>query len=200
MSSPKVCIVSLEYPPAHWGGLARTVQNTAHRLRDMGLEIHVAHVTVQEHDDVLLDENRNDEIQNGIVIHHLQVGTEDLSNRPITMWDHPRTRTFKMMYQSLELLHLSERFDILHSFFLYPTGYITGLLARRMGIPSIVTLVGNDIKKYIFCPEMTAFCRSGLENADAVAALSHDLLQTASALFPVDNNVINLYNISGLQH
>jgi len=194
MNPPKVCIVSLEYPPNQWGGLARTVRNVACHLRDMGLEVHVAHVSILEHDTVLLDENRNDEIRNGIVIHHIQVGTEDLSARPVTMWDHPRTRTFKMMYQSLELLHLSERFDILHSFFLYPTGYITGLLAKRMRVPAIVTLVGNDIKKYIFCPEMTAFCRSGLENADAVAALSHDLLQTASALFPVDRKGHVLFN------
>lgn len=186
MNPPKVCIVSLEYPPDQWGGLARTVQNVACHLREMEMEVHVAHLTVLEHDAVLLDENRYDEIIDGVIVHRLQVGTEDLSNRPLTMWDHPYTRTYKMMYQSLELLHLSERFDLLHSFFLYPTGYITGLLAKWKRIPTIVTLVGNDIKKYIFCPEMTAFCRSGLENADVVVALSHDLLQTASALFPVD--------------
>jgi glycosyltransferase involved in cell wall biosynthesis len=195
MNSKKVCIVTLEYPPEQWGGLARTVENVATcHARDMGLEVHVAHLTVLENATVLLDENRKDESRNGVMVHRLQVGAEDLSDRSPTMWDFAHTRAFKMMYQSLELLHSTERFDLFHSFFLYPTGYITGLLAQRMQVPSIVTLVGNDIKKYIFCPEMVAFCRSGLENADSVVALSFDLLHTANALFPVCNKGRVIFN------
>jgi glycosyltransferase involved in cell wall biosynthesis len=63
-----------------------------------------------------------------------------------------------------------------------------------MQVPSILTLVGNDVKKYIFCPEMAAFCRSGLENADRVAALSHDLLMTANALSPVADKGRVIFN------
>ncbi len=187
-------MVTLEYPPDQWGGLARTVENVAHHVRDMGLEVHVAYMTVLEDATVLLDENRKDENRAGIHVHRLQVGRESISDRPLTIWDSPHTRTFKMMYQSLELLHNAEQFDLFHSFFLYPMGYITGLLAQRKWVPSIVTLVGNDVKKYIFCPEMVAFCRSGLENADRVAALSHDLLMTANALFPVANKGRVIFN------
>ncbi len=187
-------MVTLEYPPDQWGGLARTVENVARHVRDMGLNVHVAHFTVLENDLVLLDENRKDENRDGILVHHLQVGMESLSDRPLTIWDFPHTRTFKMMYQSLELLHDEEHFDLIHGFFLYPTGYISGLFARRMQVPSILTLAGNDVKKYIFCPEMLAFCRSGLENADKVAALSHDLLKTANALFPVTDKGRVIHN------
>ena len=187
-------MVTLEYPPDQWGGLARTVENVAHHVRDMGLEVHVAYMTVLEDVTILLDENRKDENRAGIHVHRLQVGRESISDRPLTIWDSPHTRTFKMMYQSLELLHNAEQFDLFHSFFLYPTGYITGLLAHRKWVPSIVTLVGNDVKKYIFCPEMVAFCRSGLENADRVAALSHDLLMTANALSPVANKGRVIFN------
>ena len=187
-------MVTLEYPPDQWGGLARTVENVAHHVRDMGLEVHVAYMTVLEDATVLLDENRKDENRADIHVHRLHVGRESISDRPLTIWDSPHTRTFKMMYQSLELLHNAEQFDLFHSFFLYPTGYITGLLAQRKWVPSIVTLVGNDVKKYIFCPEMVAFCRSGLENADRVAALSHDLLMTANALSPVANKGRVIFN------
>jgi len=187
-------MVTLEYPPDQWGGLARTVENVAYHVRDMGLEVHVAHVIVLEGATVLLDENRKDENRAGIHVHRLRVGRESITDSPLTIWDSPHTRTFKMMYQSLELLHAQKRFNLFHSFFLYPTGYITGLLARRMQVPSILTLVGNDVKKYIFCPEMAAFCRSGLENADRVAALSHDLLKTANALSPVTNKGKIIYN------
>jgi len=138
-------MVTLEYPPDQWGGLARTVENVAHHIRDMGLEVHVAYMTVLEDATVLLDENRKDENRAGIHVHRLQVGRESMSDRPLTIWDSPHTRTFKMMYQSLELLHNTEQFDLFHSFFLYPTGYITGLLAQRKWVPSIVTLVGNDV-------------------------------------------------------
>ena len=187
-------MVTLEYPPDQWGGLARTVENVAHRVRDMGLEVHVAYMNVLEDATVLLDENRKDENRAGIHVHRLQVGRESISDRPLTIWDSPHTRIFKMMYQSLELLHNAEQFDLFHSFFLYPMGYIAGLLAQRKWVPSIVTLVGNDVKKYIFCPEMVAFCRSGLENADRVAALSHDLLMTANALSPVANKGRVIFN------
>ncbi len=194
MDNKKVCMVTLEYPPDQWGGLARTVENVAYHVRDMGLEVHVAHVTVLEDATVLLDENRKDENRDGVLVHRLRVGMERLSDRPVTIWDSPHTRTFKMMYQSLELLHNAEQFDLFHSFFLYPTGYITGLLARRMQVPSILTLVGNDVKKYFFCPEMVAFCRSGLEYADRVVALSHDLMKTANALFPIEDKSSVIFN------
>ena len=59
---------------------------------------------------------------------------------------------------------------------------MTGMLARRVGVPSVLTVVGNDIKKYIFSPEKVGACRSGLENADRVVALSRDLVEMAHAL------------------
>jgi glycosyltransferase involved in cell wall biosynthesis len=190
----KICIVTPEYPPDQWGGLALTVERAACHIRDMGMEVHVAHFTITDDPLLLLDEGRQDDIIDGIIVHRLSVGKEDLSGRPLTIWDCPHTRTFKMMYQSLELLHDAESFDLFHSFFLYPLGYITGLLARKAGRPSIVTIVGNDVKKYIFSPEKVAMCRSGLENADRVVALSRDLLDTADALTQVKDKGRVIFN------
>ncbi|MCX5812447.1 MAG: glycosyltransferase [Proteobacteria bacterium] len=190
----KTCIVTPEYPPDQWGGLARTVENVSRHIRDMGIEVHVAHFTVTDEPMVLLDENRKDELIDGIMVHRLNIGKEDFSGRPYTMWDSPYMRTFKMMYQSLELLHDDESFDLFHSFFLYPVGYIAGLFARKAGRPSIVTIVGNDVKKYIFSPEKTAMCRSGLENAGRVVALSRDLFDTADALSPIKGKAQIIYN------
>jgi L-malate glycosyltransferase len=83
---------------------------------------------------------------------------------------------------------------LFHSFFLYPVGYVTGLLTRRMKVPSVATIVGNDVKKYIFSPEKTAVCRSGLENADRIVALSRDLMEMADALTPVEDKTSIIYN------
>jgi glycosyltransferase involved in cell wall biosynthesis len=190
----KICIVTPEYPPDQWGGLAVTVERVARHICDMGMEVHVAHFTVTDEDLLLLDENRHDDVIDGIIVHRLWAGKEDLSGRPLTMWDCPHTRTFKMMHQSLELLHNAESFDLFHSFFLYPLGYITGLFARKAGRPFIATIAGNDIKKYIFSPEKVAMCKSGLELADRVTALSQDLLDRADALTPVKDKGRVIYN------
>jgi glycosyltransferase involved in cell wall biosynthesis len=73
-------------------------------------------------------------------------------------------------------------------------GYISGLLAQKQARPSIVTLVGNDIKKYIFSPEKVGVCQSGLEKADRVAALSRDLVEMAHSLVPIDHKARIIYN------
>ena len=190
----KICIATPEYPPDQWGGLARTVFRVAHHARDMGMDVHVAHVSVGTDPFVLLDENRESRMDEGVSIHRLTVAREEIPLNQRDLWECPHNLTLLMMYQSLEKLYRSERFDLLHSFFLYPVGYVTGLLARRMRVPSVLTVVGNDVKKYIFSPEKAAVCRSGLENADRIVALSRDLQEMADALTPVADKCRIIYN------
>jgi glycosyltransferase involved in cell wall biosynthesis len=190
----KVCIASPEFPPAQWGGLARTVGRVARHVADMGLEVHVAHLEVEEDNLVLLDENRQTRSIDGVIVHRLAVGKERISESRQSLWDCPHTLTLQMIYQSLDMLHRREAFDLFHSFFLWPIGYVTGMLARRAGRPSVLTVVGNDIKKYIFSPEKVAACRSGLENADRVVALSRDLVEMAHALTPIEDKARIIYN------
>jgi len=160
----------------------------------IGLEVHVAHFSVDPSAVVLLDENRETEVHDRVVTHHITVAKEFFPDRNRDLWDCPHTLTLQMMYHSLELLHRQEHFSLFHSFFLYPVGYVTGLLARRMKVPTIATVVGNDVKKYIFSPEKAAVCRSGLENADRVVALSHDLVEMADALVPIEHKASVIYN------
>jgi len=191
---PKICIATPEFPPQQWGGLARTVERVSRHARDMGLEVHVACFTIDPEGLVLLDENRQTQELDGISVHRLKVGKERMTDSGREIWDCPHTLTIQMMYQSLEMLHRDKGFDFFHSFFLYPVGYITGLLAKRYGVPCVATIVGNDIKKYTFSPEKVAVCRSGLENADRVIALSHDLVEMADALTPIKQKAGIIYN------
>lgn len=189
-----ICIVTPEFPPEQWGGLAKTVGNVARHARDMGLHAHVAHFVVVPDSFVLLDENRETVTADGFTYHRIRVGKEILLNGQRELWDCPHTLTLQMMYQSLEMLHAVHGFDLFHSFFLYPMGYVSGLFANRIGVPSVVTIVGNDVKKYLFSPEKTAVCRSGLENADRVAGLSRDLVEMANALTPIRDKSTIVYN------
>jgi L-malate glycosyltransferase len=193
-SVKKICIATPEYPPEQWGGLARTVQRAACHARDMGLQVHVAHLAVNPQPIVLLDENRTVATQEGVIVHKIAVAKEKLTSFNRELWECPHTLTLQMMYQSLEMLHRGEQFDLFHSFFLYPVGYVTGLLARRMHIPSVLTVVGNDVKKYLFSPEKVGVCRSGLENADRIVALSQELKDMADALTPVAEKTRIIYN------
>jgi L-malate glycosyltransferase len=192
--SRKICIVTPEFPPHQWGGLARTVERVARHAAAMGLEVHVACFLVLDGSYILLDENRETQTFQDVTVHRLMVGKERIADAQRQLWDCPHTLTLQMMYQSLELLHGEQAFDLFHSFFLYPVGYVTGLLARRMGVPTLTTLVGNDVKRYVFSPEKVAVCRSGLENADRVVGLSQDLVDMADALFPIQAKGRVLFN------
>lgn len=190
----KICIVTPEFPPEQWGGLARTVDRVARHAAALGLDVHVAHLVVDRAGHVLLDENRTTSLVGPVKLHRIRVGKEPIIEAERELWDCPHTLTLQMMYQSLEMLHLDEGFDLFHSFFLYPIGYVAGLFARRACVPSVVTVVGNDVKRYIFSPEKVAVCRSGLENADRVVALSKDLLDMGHALTPVAEKSCIIYN------
>ncbi|AFM27344.1 glycosyltransferase [Desulfomonile tiedjei] len=193
-AKPKVCIVTPEYPPEQWGGLARTVQRVSYHARDMGLNTHVAVFSIDPENLVLLDENHRSESLDGVTVHHITVGKQQMNESSREIWDCPHTYTVRMMYQSLEILHAREQFDLFHSFFLYPAGYVAGLVSRRFRKPSIVTIVGNDIKKYTFSPEKAAICRIGLENADRIVGLSRDLVEMADALVRIEEKSRIIYN------
>ncbi|MGO9122439.1 MAG: glycosyltransferase [Desulfomonilaceae bacterium] len=194
MHKQKICITTPEFPPHQWGGLARTVERVACHARDIGFDVHVACFSIDPQNPILLDENRETLQQNGIIVHFLTVAKEQMTDIVLEIWDCPHTLTLQMMYQSLELLHQTEKFDLFHSFFLYPVGYITGILAKKYRAPSLTTIVGNDINKYIFSPEKVEVCRSGLENADRVVALSRDLMEMADALSPIRQKSKIIYN------
>jgi L-malate glycosyltransferase len=196
----KICIVTPEFPPVQWGGLARTVARTASIVAGMGYDTHVAWFDMVDDPVVLLDENRVTSRRGSATLHQLKIGREHLPEGARDLWDCHHNLTLQMMYQSLELLHQEERFDLFHSFFLFPVGYVTGLIARRMKRPHIASIVGNDVKKYFFSPEKTAMCRSGLENADIVAGLSRELVEVADSLTPVLDKARVIFNSVEIPH
>jgi glycosyltransferase involved in cell wall biosynthesis len=190
----KICIVTPEFPPENWGGLARTAERVAQHAASLGMDVHVARFTILDDPLILLDENRSTEGGGGITLHRIKVSRQKIPESYRGFGDSPQIRAIKMLYQSLEILHEEEGFGLFHSFFLYPAGYVSGLLAKRFGVPSIVTLVGNDVKRHFFQPEAVAMCRSGLDNAASVVALSGELLELADALTPVRQKAEIIYN------
>ncbi len=192
-SPKKICLVTPAYPPQDWGGLARTAARLAGHLRSLGLEVQAAELLAEDSDTVLLDENRETLVVDGVTLHRIRAGREFFGGRNRTIWDCPHTYTLRMWHQSLALLQEQERYDLLCAFFLYPMGYLTTMLARQYGLPSVVGLMGNDIKKYLFSPEKVGMCRAGLEGASRIVSLSQEMADMAQALTPVRDKTRLVY-------
>ncbi len=181
----KICLVTPEFPPANFGGLARTAERVAHHLAAEGLAVHVAHTAVAAGIPPLLDENVRTRQQGDLVVHEVSLGRESGGDRERELWDCPHTLTLMMLFESLEILQRREDFAAFVSFFLYPVGYVTGLAAARFGRPHVSCAVGNDVKKYLFSPEKAFLCKSALDNSQRVVFLSNDLMELAHAVTPV---------------
>ena len=190
---PKICLVTPEYPPLRWGGLARTALRVSEHLAGLGAIVHVFHHRTVDGLPPLLDENRTTENHGDIVVHEVTLGRETFPQGR-SLWDCPHALTLQMLFESLEMLHRKEDFDAFLSFFLYPTGFVAGLLARREERPHVACAVGNDVKKYVFSPEKTAACRSALANADRLVFLAEDLLALADSLVPIRDKSRVIYN------
>jgi L-malate glycosyltransferase len=189
-----ICLVTPEFLPARYGGLARTAAKVADHLASLGLSVHVVHAMPVDGLPPLLDENRKTWRRGEVLVHDVALGREAFPDGNRSLWDCPHTLTLVMLAESLEILHREHSFDAFLSFFLYPIGYVTGLVARKSDVPHVACVVGNDVKKYVFSPEKTATCKSGLDNADRVVFLSHDLMAWADALTPVRDKARIIHN------
>jgi glycosyltransferase involved in cell wall biosynthesis len=191
---PKLLIVTPEFPPEQWGGLARTVLKVAMHAMNLGIDTQVARLTVEPEKVILLDENRTTTTFEGIVTHNIIVGKDNIDPDQRDIWECPHNLSLQMMFQSLESLEATNKYDIFQSFFLYPVGYITGLLARKVKKPMVSCIVGNDVNRYFFSPEKVSVCKSGLDNSDFVVGLSKSLVDLADALSPISGKSRVIYN------
>lgn len=181
---PSLLLITPEYPPARWGGLARTVGRVARALANSGRRVRVLHFFAEDGPAPTLDEHIRTRRDGPVIVHDARLGREFFPQGP-SLWDCPHTLTLAMLYETLELIHRREPANLVLSFFLHPASYVAGLFARKAGIPHIGCAVGNDVKKYAFSPEKVGPLRSALDNADRLVFLADDLLDLADALAPV---------------
>lgn len=189
-----ICLVTPEFLPARYGGLARTAARVADHLAGCGLDVQVVHAAPVDGPPPLLDENRRTWRRGDVIVHDVAMGRERFEDGGRSLWDCPHTLSLVMLHESLEILTREQGFDAFVSFFLYPVSYVTGLVARKAGVPHLACAVGNDVKKYLFSPEKAALCKMALERADRAVFLSEDLLDLAQALTPVRHKSRVIFN------
>jgi teichuronic acid biosynthesis glycosyltransferase TuaC len=71
--------------------------------------------------------------------------------------------------------------DVLQSYWLYPDGYATVQVGRKLGVPVVLVAIGSDLNR-IPDPVTKYFTRKALSQADHVMTMSRYLLEKAVAL------------------
>lgn len=190
---PRVCVTTQEYPPMFWGGLAQAVRRVAGFISRLGWEVHVVNLYEEKALPGLLDEVVESTEEDGVIVHRIRIGRETPPAN-MTLWDSTESPSIRLMYESLESIHLRYHFGLFHAFFVYPIGYIAALLARVYKKRLIVSIRGNDINQHIFSPEKVIFLQTALKQADVVTTVAHDLLVKAETLTPVMSKSRVIFN------
>jgi glycosyltransferase involved in cell wall biosynthesis len=150
------------------GGLAQAVARHARALAQAGHVVHACVPTVS-----VLPDHARISVQEGITVHQL---------RPHKQW----RDTLTAWSEQVITLDREINFDIFHGHFLAYAGFVAAYLARYCGKKSVVSAMGNDVDRFVFDAARAPFVFKALEWADAVTAVSHDL-------------VLKIYAVSGRQ-
>lgn len=74
------------------------------------------------------------------------------------------------------------KMDVIHGYFLTQAGFVAAYVGRMLGIPSVVSVRGNDLDRAIFDPGKAAHVLFALQRAGAVTANSQELARKVQAL------------------
>ena len=201
MKACKVCIVTGQYPP-QVGGVGHSAHRIVNLLAGAGMKVHV--VALQKHPVPLpFDESVTTTEEGNVLVHRVKVYYPNRDHAEGFSETEILTRYNREMFHAVDHFHRCYRYDVLHAFFLYPAGFIAGLVGRLHNVKTIASIRGNDIGKYAFDPLRLPFIRSALENADYVTSVATNLLELADrAISPIagkKKTILNSINLNGLQ-
>ncbi len=180
----RTCLVTGQYPP-QVGGVGHSAHRVANMLAGHGLQVHV--VAFQKHaGPVPFDESYSSTPEGEVLVHRVKVHQPALHAEAGASEAEILTRYNREMFQALEFFQQRYGYEVLHAFFLYPAGFIAGLVGRLHGVKMIASIRGNDIGKYVFDPLRLPLVRSALENADYVTSVATSLTDLADrAITPI---------------
>ncbi|RME00890.1 MAG: glycosyltransferase family 4 protein [Calditrichaeota bacterium] len=177
MKKVRTCIVTGQYPP-QVGGVGHSAYRIANLLADRGYEVHV--VAFQKHPQPIpFDESFTTTREANVVVHRVKVYYASLADHPGLTESAVLTRYNREMFQALLYFQNRFQYQVLHAFFLYPAGYIAGLVGKLHGVKTIASIRGNDVGKYVFDPIRMPLVRSALQNADYVTSVATNLIELA---------------------
>ena len=189
----KTCLITGQYPP-QVGGVGHSAHRVANLLARRGLQVHV--VALQKHAMPLaFDESYTSTQEGEVLVHRVKVYHPTPGNDAANSETEILTRYNREMFQAVEYFQQRYGYEVLHAFFLYPAGFIAGLVGRMHGVRVIASIRGNDVGKYVFDPLRLPFVRSSLENADYVTTVATSLTDLAGrAVTPLAHKAKTILN------
>ncbi len=189
----RTCIVTGQYPP-QVGGVGHSAYRVANLLASRGLQVHV--VALQKHPAPLpFDESFSSTQEGEVLVHRVKVFHSSRVEGVAFSEGDVLTRYNREMFHALEHFQQRYHYEVLHAFFLYPAGFIAGLIGRRHGVKMIASIRGNDVGKYAFDPLRMPFIRSALENADYITSVATSLTELADrAITPIAGRAKTILN------
>ncbi|MEB3342876.1 glycosyltransferase [Okeania sp.] len=172
----KVCLTTLEFPP-DIGGVGESVYRISRMLLELNYEVHVAVFYFPKNLKTLQRSDCKTKEKDGILIHRLKAAIRQIKSYTIMDFR-------SEIYFQLQQLHQHFKFDLLHSFFIKETGFLTTLLALENDLPVINSIRGSDLHKHIFDPQQHAQLCWTLEKASWLTFVSQDLCKRARMLVP----------------
>ena len=88
--------------------------------------------------------------------------------------------------------HRREPFDLLHAYYLTRAGFMAVYAGRYLGLPSVVSIRGNDIERAAFDPSRFSHIMYALQNASAVTT-NASLLRVKAQAF-IDREIFLIPN------
>jgi len=169
----KIALLAEKYTP-DLGGLAISTARLACMLASAGHEVRVFAPTSS-----LSPFEKRSLTHEGVSI--TRFGAQKRVDDTLVAW-------FELLVEE----HKRESFDVLHAYFLAQAGFVATYAGRYLGVPSVVSIRGNDIERAAFDPSRFSQVMYALQNADAITTNSSELVRKARAFF--DREVILIPN------
>ena len=175
----KIALLSEKYTP-DIGGLAISAGRLGHLLASAGHEVRVFAPTLG-----LPASEKRTLPHNGVSV--TRFGARKRVDDTLVDW--------------LELIleeHKRAPFDVLNAYFLPQAGFVATYAGKYLGIPSVVSIRGNDIERAAFAPSKFSHVMYALQNADAVTTNASELMKKAKAF--VDREIFLIPNGINTNH
>ena len=170
-----IALLTEKYTP-DIGGLAISTERYARMLASAGHDVRVFCPSV-----ILSPSERQIHHYHGITI--TRFGSHKRVDDTLVDW-----------FELIVAEHKRMSFDVLHAYFLTQAGFVAAYAGKYLGLPSVVSIRGNDIERAPFDPGKFSQIRYTLEHASAVTTNAKVLREKAKAfldreIFLIPNGV-----------
>ncbi len=181
----KICFVTFQYPPMIRGGVGTATYRIAKNLVNAGVQIHVIAPGNNRVDAQILPS-----VEDGIVVHRLFPSLGNyLQANPLEL---------KEATEYVISLNDEVKFDLVHGFFIFPSGFVASWAAEAIKCPLVLSIRGNDIELLRFSPVYLGTLKWVLQNATFVTSVTSELLEIAKKIvsLPFSQVIDNAVDVS----